>query len=474
MKSLLPVLAMAAAGLAAAQERLSEQPYAAPLTVDAPASHYRFTLPAAAYRGAARRDLADIRIFNAAGEPVPYAFAPRESAAAAAALRPLSLFPLYGDEEKSLDATTLRVERTSSGTIVRVAVGAAPASGKRRLLGYLVDASEVKATKDALVFAWSAPGGFSGEARVEASEDLKEWRTLASNAPILFLEHGGAHLERKRVELLPGTQAKYLRVSFSGVPRAFALKEVSVELRAEKPDPAREWLKLAGTEIKAPGELQFDASGHFPIDRLKLIPPQLNTVVQVQFLSRNRPDDPWRPVASSTAYRLGREGGEILSPDIAIPANNDRYWLLKVDQRGGAFGSGSVRLDLGWVPHEIVFAARGAPPFNLAYGSKVAKPGALPMATVLPKQHDGDAALARAARVGEVVDASRPPASPLSDPLRFVRGLGEDRDAKKWILWGALLGGVLLLAGMASKLLREVGKKTREGAAKSETPGEAR
>jgi hypothetical protein len=460
MKFLLLMLVMAGAGRAAAQERPSEQPYAAPLTVDAPASHYRFALPAAAYRGAARRDLADIRIFNAAGEPVPYAFAPRQSAPAAGALRPLSLFPLYGDEEKSLDATTLQVERSSSGTIVRVAVGAAPPSSKRRLLGYLVDASEIKAPKaaEALVFAWSAPGGFSGEARVEASEDLKQWRMLASNAPIMFLEHGGAHLERKRVEL-PGTQAKYLRVSFSGVPRAFVLKEVSAELRAEKPEPTREWLKLAGTASKAPGELQFDAAGHFPIDRLKLIPPQLNTVVQVQFLSRNRPEDPWRPVASSTAYRLGREGGEILSPDIPVAPNNDRYWLLKVDQRGGGFGSGSVRLDVGWVPHEIVFVARGAPPFTLAYGSALAKPGALPMATVLPKQEDGDAALARVALVGEVVDASRAPASPWSDPVRFVHGLGEDRDAKKWILWGALLGGVLLLAWMASKLLREVGKK---------------
>jgi hypothetical protein len=450
-------------GPALAQERPSDYPYSAPLVAEAPASHYRFSMPAAVYRGAARRDLGDVRIFNAAGEPVPYAFAPRQAQPAVPALRGVNLFPLYGTAEKSLDAATVHVERSSRGTIVRVSL--APGQGKeaagaRAPLGYLADASELKAVTEALVFSWDAPEAFSGQARIEASDDLRQWSTLAANAPVLFLEHAGARLERKRVEV-PATRAKYLRISFSGVPRTFLLKEVRAELRADKPELAREWLSLEGKEGKAPGELFFDAAGNFPVDRLRLVLPQINTVAEVQLLTRERAEDPWRPAAFATAYRLGREGGEVVSPEIALPANNDRYWRLKVDQKGGGFGAGPVKLELGWPPHEVLFAARGSGPFSLAYGSKTASPGALPIIAVLPRYGDGWAAETKLARVGEVSDSSRPAATLLSDPARFLRGLSAHREAKKWLLWAVLLAGVLLLGWMAFRLMNDLGKRER-------------
>jgi hypothetical protein len=43
-----------------------------------------------------------------------------------------------------------------------------------------------------------------------------------------------------------------------------------------------------------------------------------------------------------------------------------------------------------------------------------------------------------------------------------VRGLAASGDGKKWILWGALVAGVLLLAWMAFRLLGEVAKPTGE------------
>jgi hypothetical protein len=445
---------VAFAGAVAAQEKPSEHPFTAPLALDPGASHYRFSVPAAVYRGAGRRDLGDLRIFNAAGEPVPHAFAPREAEPSAPTLQAVNLFPLYGDRERGIGATSVRVERTQQGTVVNVSVTDAVPAARRKLVGYLLDASELKAPQEALLLTWQSREGFSGRVRVEGSEDLKSWHTLAAGAPILFLEHAGARLERNRVEL-SGAKAKYLRLSFDGVTPDFQLKEVRFELRPQKVEPAREWAVLSAQLGKTPGELLFDAQAHFPVDRLKLVLPQANTVAQVYLFTRERAEEPWRAAGSATAYRLTREGGELTNPEIRVTVSADRYWRILVDQKGGGFGAGEVKLELGWLPHEVLFVARGTGPFTVAYGNKLAKPGASPVAAVLPQDEKLAAA---AARVGEVSESAPAAASLFSDPVRFVRGLAENREAKKWTLWVVLLAGVLLLGWMAHRLLRDLGK----------------
>ena len=450
----LALAALALALPAAAEEQPADFAYTAPISAAVSASHYRIRLPAAAYREAARRDLGDLRVFNAAGEPVPYAFAARELARAPATVRTVALFPLYGDEAKGLDASAVRVERNARGTVVHVSVSDRAPRSERRLLGYVLDPGESKSPKDALLLDWDTPAAFSGHARVEGTDDFKQWYTVTS-APILSLQHAGASLERSRVEI-GGTRARYLRLALTGVPRGFALKHVRLELRPENTQPAREWVTLAGTRGKAAGEWIFETGGHFPADRVRLQLPEPNTVAQVQLQSRERVEDRWRPVASAVAYRLAGAAGDVVNPDIALAPNPDRYWLLKVDPKGGGLGSGEVRLEIGWVPHELVFAARGTPPFVLAYGNASAKPGASPLAAVLPERPDGSTPSAVLADIGPLAARTEP--SLASQPLRYVRQLTERRDLRKWILWAVLVGGVVALAWMAVRLLREVGK----------------
>ena len=69
--ALLAPLACSAA-LAAAQQ-LPFFANSAPLILEGKGAIYALTLPAEAYRGIARRDLADLRVLNGAGEVVPHA-----------------------------------------------------------------------------------------------------------------------------------------------------------------------------------------------------------------------------------------------------------------------------------------------------------------------------------------------------------------------------------------------------------------
>jgi hypothetical protein len=242
------------------------------------------------------------------------------------------------------------------------------------------------------------------------------------------------------------------------VPPGFALKQVNLELRPGEAQPERDWLGTPGAQDpRRPGEYVFDTGGHFPVDRLRFAVPQPNTVARAQLLARDRPEEAWQPVTAATLYRLRRDSRDLMNPDIAIPADARRYWLLKVDQRGGGLGAGEVRLEFGWIPHELVFAARGASPFSLAYGMRTAKPGALPLATIIPGYKSGDPIPAKMASVSVLAPLTRERTSFAKDPAAFIKEAFDSGEAKKWLLWAALVAGVLVLGWMAFRLLHQVG-----------------
>lgn len=460
MRKLALALLLGCAAGAAAQERASQFAHGAAITLEGSESHYRFSLPAAAYLGIARRDLGDVRVFNAAGEAVPYAFVPVQAKTIAPQSRAAKLFPLYGEEAKGLDAVGMRLEQSARGTVVHISPPAGSRPAQRKLLGYLLDTGEEKDKPPlaALNLEWAAGEAVTGFARVEASDDLKRWTVLADGAPVLLLEHEGARLERKRIELT-GANARYLRLSFNGVPPGFALKRVSLEQRPAQTQPERDWLGTQGTQDpRRPGEYVFDTGGHFPVDRLRFAVPQPNTVARARLLARERPEEAWQPVTAATLYRLQRDSRDLVNPDIEVPADARRYWLLKVDQRGGGLGAGEVRLEFAWIPHELVFAARGASPFSLAYGMRTAKPGALPLATIVPGYKSGDPIPARMAAVSVLAPLTRERASLTRDPAGFIKEAFDSGEARKWLLWAALVAGVLVLAWMAFRLLRQVGE----------------
>jgi hypothetical protein len=459
MKRALALLALLSVGAAGAQDRAAQFAHGAAIELQGADSHYRFTLPAAAYLGIARGDLADVRVFNGADEAVPHAFVPLRPKTIAPQVRGAKLFPLYGEESKGLDGVNVRLQQTPRGTSVRVLSPPPSRLPARKLLGYLIDAGDEPPSLAALQID-SAPGeGFAGHARVEASEDLKRWRTLVEEAPVLFLEHAGARLDQRRVPL-GGVKARYLRLSFTGVPPGFALKQVGLELPADSWQPERDWRTAPGQhDVRRPGEYVFDTGGHFPVDRLRFALPQANTVAQARLFARERLEDAWQPVVSATLYRLRREQGEFTNPDLTVPADSRRYWMLKVDQRGGGLGSGELRLEFGWIPHELVFAARGSAPFRLAYGMKGAKPAAMPIATVLPGYKSGQPVPAKLAALSVQPPAPLEQASLFKDPGAFIRAALDSGDAKKWMLWSTLVAGVLVIGWMAFGLLRQVGRR---------------
>jgi hypothetical protein len=271
---------------------------------------------------------------------------------------------------------------------------------------------------------------------------------LAGNASLVKLEFGGRTLQQKRVELRLAKH-KYLRVSWPENQQPLELLKVRAEPAANAVEARRVWQAFTALSVSGkPGEYAYDLDGHFPFDRVRIELPQVNTLVQLQALTRAKPSDDWHPVTRAVVYRLRHDGQEVTSPEIAVRGSGERYWLLRVDQRGGGVGAGIPIVNIGWIPQKLVFAARGAGPFKLAYGSSAVKPAALSINSLVPGYETDAEFKIKPASLGEEVT--------MAGAARLREAFDYKNDYKKWALWVSLVLCILVLAWMAYRLWRQM------------------
>jgi hypothetical protein len=416
--------------------------YGMPITVSAQAAAYRVAIPLEVYRKIVHDDLSDLRVFNASGEVVPYELQePQPKPATRPPELSLPLFALRGDARAALDG--VRVTIQSLGTAVNVQSGATAAESQT-ISGYVLDARELTLPVLALQLHW--PDGqpeFSGNIRVESSDDLGSWQLVKSDAPVVNLRTNDAQLVQSRLEL-PSTKAKFWRLTWVGKPPPFELTSVTANVTPDRRDAERSSLSVVGTLVNDKRqEFSFDLAARLPVNQINIELPESNSVAKFQLLSRARPTDAWRPITHGEFYRVQNTGSERRNDAMMIPRNSDRYWLARLDQASSAMKDGTPKLEASWNAEDVVFLARGNSPFLLAYGnsSAVAANASLsPLlsgVTVLRAQLDAPHSLGGSARL-------------LPSARAFPWKLA--------VLWAVLGLGVVLLAWMAYRLSRELQK----------------
>ena len=443
------IAATSLAGAAGVAEKPKDFAFGIPLTVDAESAFYRAALPATFYAGSGRADQGDLRVFNGDGAAVPYARL--DSPVAAREKKPttmLAFFPLRVDEQGGdLSGLSLTINRTAGNTSVNLTTKEGQPVPAQRLAGYLVDATDVREPMSAIVLAWTPKaGGMNTRVRVETSDDLNLWRTLVGDAPLLDLEYEGRHLVRDHVELRQAP-AKYLRISWPSAQAPLQLDAVRAEFSDRVVETARQWVEAPGAAVvDKENEYQFDLGGAPPVDRIAIDLPEINSVVPAQLLARAAPDEPWRPYTSLVTYRLRQDGGEVSAPPLSVGPAAYRYWMLRVDPKSGGLGRGQPRMRAGWIPQEIVFAARGTGPFLIAYGNAAAASSALPVVTLVPGYGNGPEAR------GAIAVAQ----TGVATPLGSLDQAKPPRQYRRAILWAVLVLGVVVLGWMAWQLSRQL------------------
>lgn len=421
-------------------------------------SAWHIDLTPAVYAWVQDAALRDIEVFNAAGQPVPFARSANQPATLreqATRLPALALPPATS----SASASDLRlvIDRDADGRLRRIDAGeqAAPAAnaGTR---DWLLDASGVAPAIDRLVLAWRAPAtGVVARFAVEASDDLQAWRAVGSGT-VLALEHGGAHLERHDITL-GDVRANYLRLHRLDDGAALeGLVAQAHSLARESAAPAGVWLDAAagvrdaGAPASVAARFDYTLPAALPFDSARIELANDNALAPLALSARAR-GEAWTELAAVTAFRLRTGEEAIRNGDIEWPGGT-RLREFRIDARVPL--GAAPRLGLRYRPDRFVFLAEGAGPYTLAVGSARAHRAEYPLEVALASLR---------ARLGT---DWQPPAAHLgvareSGGVQALQAVGIATPApwRRWLLWGVLVAAAAVVGGFALSLLRTSGKR---------------
>ncbi len=439
---------------------LSVQDFAYARAIEAPGNSaiYTFSLPEDLYRAATRSDLGDVRVFNAAGMVVPTEISRTEPfiesllVSSAIPFFPIEAAPAAGNNAGGNSTDQIEISQDSAGKTVRVWMGGNDAKSDERGISYLLDLRSINSQLQALVLQpQELPANKIVEVQLESSSDLKRWHTLDCSGVLAKLNYLGQEVQQDKVQC-NFAATKFLRLSFPSGDR-IALQGLTGELvKSQRKVAAQRWIDVSGVpDPKLPGIVLYDTAGYFPVRSFRLQLPQVNTLAQVRLLSRPTDTATWATRFRGSAYRLTTKGGELSSPAQSIDMiSNDRYWRLEIQGKDSQTGVGVPVLQLGWLSDEMYFMAQGTPPFRLTYGSAAVEPpdfGLGRLSRIAPGQETYPAS----ASLGEV-EQIRGEAARVAvvEPLPIAW--------KKWLLWLALLGFVVVVGLMALRLAKDLKK----------------
>ncbi|NVZ67867.1 DUF3999 domain-containing protein [Pseudomonas costantinii] len=425
-----------------AQEGPADFTTQVPLAVSGSGPWYRLELPLAVQLSARQADLSDVRVFNAAGEQQAYALS-RQSAQRSESrnVTDVKWFPLYAaDTQAALPGVVMK--STSEGTLLEVRPSTK--AGKQVLRGWVLDASAIKAPLQQLNLDWSRERDGFQRFSIEASDDLQHWESWG-DGQVARLSFADERVEQHDVSL-PGQSARYLRLVWQGqeAPLLTSAKLVSA-ISSSLPMPLVWSQPLAGARLKA-GEYSWQLPTGLNVERLRIELKQPNTLAPVTLSGRREANQAWQPLSNGLLYRLAQNGQDVVQDELQLPGVTVAELKLQVDERGGGLGVEAPALRFAVRSTQLVFLARGEPPFTLALGNGSVKAANLPLSTLIPDYSaERLKTLGEAKVAGEVV---------VKTPA--VAALPEvETNWKKLGLWAVLLLGVAALGAMAYSLLRK-------------------
>ena len=416
---------------------------------DADAGAHRVVLDREVYRQLQSPRLQDLVVVNAQGTPVATAVFPADAPLAqAGASIAVPWFPLPVDAGgPARDIATIS-EIATDGSLRRVELrGPGANAGATGDGGFVIDASQLRGAIAALRFTWSDDAAFDRGYRVSASDDLRQWRDVDADARLVQLLNNGQRIVEDRIAL-PAVQVRYLRL-LPQAPQAAALQVtgVTAERVGHLAAPALQWEELQGRRVESPDGLAFEfvLDGRFPVEAADVVTAG-NSTRTWTLESRDDDASPWQPAASPwVAYRVDSGGKASSSPPQPLHAGaRHRHWRLRARD---AFEGPAPVLRLGYRPEVVVFLAEGGPPFALLAGSARAARQEAPLPQLV------EALRSERGRDWQPATATLGQRALLAGDAA-LQSVAPPIDWKRWLLWGVLVVGALLVAGFAFSLLR--------------------
>jgi hypothetical protein len=441
-------LCWTAAGAAPA-DTAAQYSHVLPLQVSGKQAVVQLRLPRDVYLHARSPDLADLRVFDSAGAPQPFALTGTAPPRQHSVELPCKVFQILVAARTPGQVDDLQVRLSRDGTVVSVnpRPGAAH-DGAEVLAGLVLDLGELPpgATVSGLTLA--PPAGmrnYSAALVVDASDDLQDWQPLAETTVSWLVNGQGERVSSNRIGF-PAQRFRYARLRWAdGSPAEFA--SITAQM-SEAQDVPQQWdaVIVPARHARTGHDLLYAVPIAVPAERVGVVLREQNIVLPVtigRYAERTPGVTDFLPLANATFYRLNQDGTTRAAGDVALPETHLAQWVLRPKSDVADLPD----LRLRWRPATLVFVTGGTPPYVLAFGRTGATSTQRPLEQVAPGFNADDLARLETARTGQLVE-QRTPAGADEHATAAQRGI-------MW-LWALLFCGVGFLAWMAWRLVTQL------------------
>jgi hypothetical protein len=465
----LTMLALACSQAGAAAPAVAAAPL--PLTLAGTGPYYTLGVDMAARQASGRPDLSDLRVRNAAGDAMAFAWAEA---------------PAPAPELQRVPARIYKVPLPPADAASSIA-------GRPRQ-AWIVDTRDARL--DLMRLELGLEHGTQGAytLRIEASDDMQRWRTVAEDAQVVQLQAlpqvgsaGALAPQAAREQLksdpidLDAVPARYLRLTTAPRSAIPPLVTATITRAPHRPaPPPLEWsTAITPTRCDA-NSCEYALPRNVPVDAMQVAPADVDTIGQVTVAGRvdaprvpprhsllrgslhalrlkadrsaERAGPVWDDVAEANVYWLTQSSG---APDLHSPPlrlGGESWSALRLATFGpiSQLGRAAPTIRIGVRPRQLVFVARGAGPFAPARATAGEQTAPMSLAALMPARAPDAPLPEAAAAVAAPVAASAAP-SPIADAVKA----GAPTSSNSPWLWAALLAGLALMGAMAWSLLRK-------------------
>lgn len=422
--------------------------YSAKLQTTPGTPFYELDIPETVYRQVSREDLGDIRVLNSSGEVIPHGLrnVPTQKLDKEKT-QSVPYYPLYVKQGDKNAGMHLNIQRNATGEVIDIKRNEGQQAAADRLSGYLLDLREWKDPVDTIKVSWSETlaESFIHKIKISGSNDLSTWKTISTDKSLVNLSYQSHQLTENIITINSG-RIKYIKILFEESKPGIELGNIEVSNVKSSSQQKQNWIQANVEPGSKAGEYLFEREIKTVINKARIKLPENNTLVKVNVSSRQDESMPWRYRGSAIVYRLTVSGVSIEHTDISLNSSRDNDWKLVIDQQGGGIGNGVPVVELVWNPQQLVFVARGEPPYTLVWGSARVSPVNINAGKIMigVNNKNRQAMLSKAQwRKATVQTVNLESLQPESKPVNWRQG----------VLWGILVIAAMLLIWMAIRLM---------------------
>lgn len=420
------------------------------------------------------KDLHRIKVVDHKGNVIPSIVKGDHSKQVPAVEHPLGIFPVYGDLKAPLDMASMKFSYDQG----KIEVNVGPDSA---MINEPTMATQFAAAKKPTAYvlenpqydADNHPNNFNGELKtitlewnedfeglaalqVYTSSNLNQWHTVVIKDNVANMSFMGQKLYKNRISI-PKPVGRYLRINWIAHDKSQPkIHKVTGSWTQPDESPPYAWSEnLNLTKVESTPETEvpkntydFTVSPSFMADRFRLVTRGTNQMFSGTLMGHGNSmgqtpaNSRWNTLSDFKFYRVISENGEISLMDQAIAPNNYYHWRIHFDYPA-EINLEEVGLQVSRYPLKLYFLMQEGQSYYLIYDSSGVNSDELNLSSIVSSvldQGDNEAAIAS-----------------LIHPQFLTPDVeAQSLNWKKILLWLVLIGGVIMMLGMARRLAKDL------------------